>query len=158
MAEYKPLQDIAYDYLRDMIYSRMLSFDQIYSETGMAKQLEISRTPMREALTRLNRERYIDIIPNRGFQLHKPTEADVNEAFHIRIGRFHSPLLISGVCNSHKIFKHGFYGEALLCIIAYACLRVFSLAYLTLCPGFIIQLHDRSNVSVFGHLEAAYLK
>lgn len=85
MAEYKPLQDIAYNYLRDMIYSRELNFETIYSETRMAEQLSISRTPMREALTRLNRERYIDILPNRGFKLHKPTEADVNEAYHIRM-------------------------------------------------------------------------
>lgn len=85
MAEYKPLQDIAYNYLRDMIYSRKLDFETIYSETRMAEQLSISRTPMREALTRLNRERYIDILPNRGFKLHKPTEADVNEAYHIRM-------------------------------------------------------------------------
>lgn len=85
MNEYKSLQDVAYDYLRDMIYSRELDFDTIYSETRMAEQLSISRTPMREALTRLNRERYIDILPSRGFKLHKPTEADVHEAFHIRM-------------------------------------------------------------------------
>lgn len=85
MAEYKPLQDVAYNYLRDMIYSRELDFDTIYSETRMAEHLSISRTPMREALTRLNRERYIDILPNRGFKLHKPTDADVKEAYHIRM-------------------------------------------------------------------------
>lgn len=85
MTEYKSLQNIAYDHLRDMIYSRELEFDKIYSETRLATQLSISRTPIRDALTRLARERYIDILPNRGFQLHKPDEAEVNEAYHIRM-------------------------------------------------------------------------
>lgn len=85
MSEYKPLQNLAYDHLRDMIYSRELEFDKIYSETRLATQLSISRTPVRDALTRLARERYIDILPNRGFQLHKPDKADLNEAYHIRM-------------------------------------------------------------------------
>lgn len=85
MAEYKSLQNVAYDYLRDMIYSRELEFDKIYSETRLATQLSISRTPIRDALNRLARERYIDILPNRGFMLHKPNAADVKEAYHIRM-------------------------------------------------------------------------
>lgn len=85
MPEYKPLQNIAYDYLREMIYGRELEFGVIYSETRLASKLSISRTPIRDALNRLNRERYIDILPNRGFQLHKPDENDIREAYHVRM-------------------------------------------------------------------------
>ena len=79
MFEYKPLQ------LREMIYKRELKFGVVYSETRLASQLSISRTPIRVALNQLNRERYIDIMPNRGFQLHSPDENDIWEAYHVRM-------------------------------------------------------------------------
>lgn len=85
MADYRTLDNIAYDYLKEMILSRELKFDRIYSETKLANQLSISRTPIRDALNRLSRERYIDILPSRGFQLHKPNSADIHEAFHVRM-------------------------------------------------------------------------
>ena len=85
MSDYKPLQNVAYDYIREKIYSRELEFGMIYSETRLARELSISRTPIRDALNRLSRERYIDILPNKGFQLHKPDENDVREAYHVRL-------------------------------------------------------------------------
>lgn len=85
MLDYKPLQNVAYDYIREKIYSRELEFGMIYSETRLARELSISRTPIRDALNRLSRERYIDILPNKGFQLHKPDENDVREAYHVRL-------------------------------------------------------------------------
>jgi len=85
MLSYKPLQERAYERLREMIYSRELKFGVIYSETRLAAQMSISRTPIRDALNQLNRERYIDILPNRGFQLHSPDENDIREAYHARM-------------------------------------------------------------------------
>ena len=91
MKEYQKLDSVAYDYLKEMILSRELKFDRIYSETRLANELSISRTPIRDALNRLSRERYIDILPSRGFQLHKPNSADIHEAYHVR-------LMIEGYC------------------------------------------------------------
>ena len=85
MLEYKPLQIMAYENLREMIYGRKLKFGVIYSETQLAAEMSISRTPMRDALKQLSRERYIDILPNRGFQLHTPDESDIREAYHVRM-------------------------------------------------------------------------
>ena len=85
MPAYKTLNTVAYDHLRRMIYSSELEFNRIYSETKLAAGLSISRTPMRDALNRLAQERYIDILPNRGFRLHTPTQADIMEAFHVRM-------------------------------------------------------------------------
>ncbi|MBR5108603.1 MAG: GntR family transcriptional regulator [Clostridia bacterium] len=85
MTDYKALNNIAYDFLRNMIYNCELEYDKIYSETKLAAQISISRTPMRDALNRLAHERYIDILPNRGFVLHAPTESDIIEAFHVRM-------------------------------------------------------------------------
>ena len=85
MSEYRTLNNIAYDHLRGMIYNSELEFHRIYSETKLAAQLNISRTPIRDALNRLAQERYIDILPNRGFMLHTPTQADIIEAYHVRM-------------------------------------------------------------------------
>lgn len=84
MSEYKSLNAIAYDHLRELIYNRELEFNTIYSETKLAANLSISRTPMRDALNRLAQERYIDILPSRGFVLHKPTAQDITEGYHVR--------------------------------------------------------------------------
>ena len=91
MTDYKPLDNIAYDYLKEMILSRELKFDTIYSETKLANQLNISRTPIRDALNRLSRERYIDVLPSRGFRLHGPNSSDIHEAYHVR-------MMIEGYC------------------------------------------------------------
>ncbi len=85
MAEYKPLNNLAYEYLRNMIYNCDLAFGVIYSETKLASQISVSRTPMRDALNRLAQERYIDILPNRGFTLHAPTPDEITQAGHIRL-------------------------------------------------------------------------
>ena len=89
--ERKTLNTVAYEHLRGMIYGSDLEFGRIYSETRLAAQLNISRTPMRDALNRLSQERYIDILPNRGFMLHSPTQADILENFHVR-------MMIEGYC------------------------------------------------------------
>lgn len=84
MIEMKPLQSKAYDYIKNLILTNELQHDQIYSETKIAKELGISRTPMRDAIHHLVEEGFIDIIPSKGFKLHKMTKQDVLDTFQIR--------------------------------------------------------------------------
>lgn len=85
MTSYTSLNTLAYDHLRNMICNCEFEFGVIYSETKLAAQLSVSRTPMRDALNRLAQERYIDILPNRGFTLHSPTPDDIQESCHLRL-------------------------------------------------------------------------
>ena len=80
----KPLQVRAYESLKDMILEGHLENGQIYSETKISQELGISRTPLRDAIQRLAQERYIDVIPSKGFRLHEMTEKDLLETFQIR--------------------------------------------------------------------------
>lgn len=80
----KPLQLQAYENLKEMILKERLEYKKIYSETKVAKEMGISRTPMRDAIQRLSQEGYVDIIPSKGFQLHEMTEKDLIETFQIR--------------------------------------------------------------------------
>jgi len=56
----------------------------IYSETRVSRQLGISRTPMRDAIQKLAHERYLDVIPSKGFCLHIMTERDLIETCQAR--------------------------------------------------------------------------
>lgn len=80
----KPLQSKAYDYIKECILNDYFAYDTIYSETKIAKEISVSRTPMRDALHRLAQERYIDIIPSKGFCIHQMTQQDVVETYQIR--------------------------------------------------------------------------
>ncbi len=78
------LQDQAYDYLIESIKKGELSYDKIYSLNQMSKEIGISKTPLRDAVMRLAQERYIDVLPSKGFVLHKMTKEDMEETYQIR--------------------------------------------------------------------------
>ncbi|MCQ4637035.1 GntR family transcriptional regulator [Anaerovorax odorimutans] len=84
MQNTKPLQQTAYDYIQALILDDQFQYDQIYSETKLSKEIGISRTPVRDALLRLAQEKYIDIIPSKGFCLHQLTHKDIIETFQVR--------------------------------------------------------------------------
>ena len=84
MAVVKPLQIQAYEQLKQMILDGHFLPDTIYSETKTSKELGVSRTPMRDAIQKLEQEGYLDVIPSKGFRLHKMTEDDLLETYQIR--------------------------------------------------------------------------
>lgn len=53
-------------------------------ETAIAKQINTSRTPVREALRRLANEHLVDIVQNEGARLSNPSEKDIRDAFAVR--------------------------------------------------------------------------
>ncbi|MEC9483376.1 MAG: GntR family transcriptional regulator [Halomonas sp.] len=54
-------------------------------ETGVAKELEVSRTPVREALRELVSEGWLEAIPHHGARVTAWTEQDAQEVFEIRL-------------------------------------------------------------------------
>ena len=69
VTEFKPLQKVAYDHIKELVLSDSLSFNHIYSETSIAQDIGISRTPVRDALHFLSQEGLVDILPSKGFVL-----------------------------------------------------------------------------------------
>lgn len=84
MNKKEPLQIQAYDYLIAMIKNGELQTDTIYSLNQMAQKAGVSRTPFRDAVLRLEQERYVDLLPSKGFILHKMTKEDIIETYQIR--------------------------------------------------------------------------
>ena len=104
-----PLNEQAYQHLQNLIITNRLSYQEIYSETNLSKELGISRTPFRDAIHRLAQEGYIDIIPSKGFMLHQLSRKDVNETFQVRSAlESYCTLQISKTFqsrNAKKLFK-----------------------------------------------------
>jgi DNA-binding GntR family transcriptional regulator len=84
MAKYTPLQEKAYEFLKNKITRGELEHGKFYSETKMAAEIGISRTPFKDALVRLSQDRYIDIIPSRGFCLHVLSLQDITNTYQSR--------------------------------------------------------------------------
>jgi len=84
MRIFKRLQEQAYDHIKEMILNGEFTNDIVYSETKLAENIGLSRTPVRDALQRLNQEGFIDIMPSKGFRIHKLSQQDVINTYEIR--------------------------------------------------------------------------
>lgn len=60
------VEDI-YEQIKSMVVGFSIPPEQRINEVGLARQLDVSRTPLREALNRLVSERLIDFRPGTGF-------------------------------------------------------------------------------------------
>ena len=78
------LKETAYEHVKKLILDHKLEEDQVYSERKICTEIGVSRTPFHSALQQLESEGYIDILPSRGFALHKMSEHDIEETFEIR--------------------------------------------------------------------------
>ncbi len=78
------LAKMARDALLDSILSGHLKLDEVYNEMALAKDLGISRTPVREALLELSVQGLVRFIPRKGVVINRFTETDVAEIFELR--------------------------------------------------------------------------
>lgn len=65
----QPLAKQVYDSLHQKILTFELKPYQMLSEAWVSNQLEVSRTPAREALARLAEKNFVDVLPQRGSQV-----------------------------------------------------------------------------------------
>jgi GntR family transcriptional regulator, rspAB operon transcriptional repressor len=79
-----PLPKLAYDRLRDSIFEGTLKSGELLNEMALAKELGISRTPLREALFELSVQGLITILPRKGIQVKYFTQEDVEHVFELR--------------------------------------------------------------------------
>jgi DNA-binding GntR family transcriptional regulator len=79
-----PLRQSVYDALIDLIVSGDLPPGQHLVETDIARQLGVSRQPIREALHRMEAEGWVDLRPSQGAFVHVPTDSEVDELLDVR--------------------------------------------------------------------------
>lgn len=81
---YQPLREVVCESLRDAIRKGILKPGQRIMEIKLAEELGVSRTPVREAIRKLEIEGYVVMMPRRGTYVADMSIRDINEIFEIR--------------------------------------------------------------------------
>ena len=84
MMESRPIREIAYDVLKKAIITGEIPAGERIVETDYADRLHISRTPLREALRKLERDGLVEYVMRRGVVVRAFTMEDVREIYTIR--------------------------------------------------------------------------
>ncbi|MEH0019372.1 MAG: GntR family transcriptional regulator [Desulfobacter sp.] len=80
----EPLSKTALRMLRQSILANELETGVIYNEKGLAADLGISRTPVREALLELSAKKLIRFLPQKGVVINTFSDEDIEDVFEIR--------------------------------------------------------------------------
>ena len=84
MMESRPIREIAYEVLKHAIVTGEIPAGERIVETDYAERLHISRTPLREALRKLERDGLVEYVLRRGVVVRAFTIEDVDEIYTIR--------------------------------------------------------------------------
>ena len=79
-----PLRQSVYEALVELVVGGRLGPGEHLVETELARQLGVSRQPVREALHRLEAEGWVDLRPNQGAFVHVPTQHEVDQLLDVR--------------------------------------------------------------------------
>src|SRR5690606_11408637 len=80
----RPAASQIFGFIRDAIISMELVPGQMISETALAQQFGVSRTPVREALIQLSHIGFVEVLPQRGTYVSKLSMEKILEARFIR--------------------------------------------------------------------------
>ena len=84
-AEAQSLSDRAYYEIRELIVTLELAPGSIVSERELQDRLEVGRTPVREALQRLEGERLVEVYPRRGIFVSNVNVLDLAVLSEVRV-------------------------------------------------------------------------
>src|SRR5436190_9668168 len=73
-----------YDEIKDLILCNEILPGQKLHHQQLSERLGVSRTPVREALTRLVQEGYVSFLPNRGFTCKEIRMQEAEELYDLR--------------------------------------------------------------------------
>lgn len=84
MNEYLPLRDVVFNTLRKAILKGELKPGERLMEIQLAQRLGVSRTPVREAIRKLELEGLVLMIPRKGAEVAKITKKDLEDVLEVR--------------------------------------------------------------------------
>lgn len=88
------LSGLVYDSIRSSIVAKRLAPGTVVSEVSLARRLGVSKTPVREALLRLQSIGLVEQDGGRGLRVVSPSSQGIWEAFEVRM------VLEGGLCRS----------------------------------------------------------
>ena len=84
MNEYLPLRDVVFNTLRQAILRGELKPGERLMEIQLANKLGVSRTPIREAIRKLELEGLVLMIPRKGAEVADITEKSLRDVLEVR--------------------------------------------------------------------------
>lgn len=84
MNEFLPLRDVVFNTLRQAILTGELKPGERLMEIHLANKLGVSRTPIREAIRKLELEGLVTMIPRRGAEVAQITEKSMSDVLEVR--------------------------------------------------------------------------
>lgn len=84
MDEFLPLRDVVFNTLRQAILTGELKPGERLMEIHLANRLGVSRTPIREAIRKLELEGLVTMIPRKGAEVAQITEKSMNDVLEVR--------------------------------------------------------------------------
>jgi len=84
MDEFLPLRDVVFKTLRQAILTGELKPGERLMEVRLADKLGVSRTPVREAIHKLELEGLVTMVPRRGAEVARITEKSLNDVLEVR--------------------------------------------------------------------------
>ncbi|NLL78149.1 MAG: GntR family transcriptional regulator [Clostridiales bacterium] len=84
MDEFLPLRDVVFNTLRKAILTGELKPGERLMEIHLANKLGVSRTPIREAIRKLELEGLVTMIPRRGAEVAQITEKSLKDVLEVR--------------------------------------------------------------------------
>ena len=84
MEDFLPLRDVVFNTLRRAILTGQLRPGERLMEVHLANKLGVSRTPIREAIRKLELEGLVVMIPHRGAEVAKISEKSLKDVLEVR--------------------------------------------------------------------------
>lgn len=84
MNDYLPLRDVVFNTLRTAILSGQLKPGDRLMEVHLAREMGVSRTPIREAIRKLELEGLVVMMPRRGATVANMTEKSLQDVLEVR--------------------------------------------------------------------------
>lgn len=91
------LKNKAYQIIKDRIISCDYKPNTFLNEADLIEEIDASRTPIREALNKLEQEGFVQIIPKKGVMVTGLTLVEINQTFEARI--LLEPFIINNYMN-----------------------------------------------------------
>ncbi|MCT4545160.1 MAG: GntR family transcriptional regulator [Vallitalea sp.] len=82
--EYLPLRDVVFNSLREAILKGELVAGERLMEKQLAERMGVSRTPIREAIRKLELEGLVVMVPRKGAEVARITHKDVKDVLEVR--------------------------------------------------------------------------
>ncbi|MBY0122902.1 GntR family transcriptional regulator [Bacillus sp. S/N-304-OC-R1] len=159
MNEYLSLKDHVYNYIVEQINSGNLIAGKKVNETAICESLEVSRTPVREALIQLSSEGLLENVPRKGFVIKRLSKDEAKETYFM-IGALDglAASLSAPLLTEKHIKEMEFYIQSIDLAIDtgnyhmyHKMQEAFHDVYLSVCP-------NKSLVTLLSQLKKKFLK